>query len=184
MKNLIKKIRKAKTWRERAEIALDKWPGTPSDELFKEAQLAKDMENKYRPLTHQSLEFLGAWVATRILRREVQSLHTLADDLAELKQHEPQPDYDLITLFNMSGMFPPGWEKTWGRDSRTGKMAPGYSAVPRGRRVKIAMRDLRKSLERKGVDVSDGAWEKHRKKLQRYAKEFKIQLDDTPSSRP
>jgi hypothetical protein len=98
MKKLIEKIRVAKTWQARVKIAQDKLPGTFFDPVFEEAQLAADMETKYRPITRQCHELMGKWLAARILKGETQVLHALADALAKLKRHKPKRNYELEVL--------------------------------------------------------------------------------------
>jgi|SRR5208282_746736 len=183
MKKIIQKIRAAKTWQERARIAQDKLPGTSFDQVFEHAQLAKDMATKYRPITRQCHERLGEGLASIILNGKTQVLHDMAAALGVWKRHRPKPNFELIALFSMSGMFPPGWTKTWGKDA-SGKLAPGYTPVAPGTRDIIAMRDIKASLARHDPNFNEGKWESSRRKIQRYAKEFKIPLDDTPGCPP
>jgi hypothetical protein len=183
MKKIIQKIRAAKTWQERVKIAQDKLPGTFFDPVFEETQLAGDMETKYRPITRQCHELIGGWLAARILKGETQVLHALADALAKLKHHKPKRNYELEVLFSRNGMFYPGWEKNWGRDS-SGKLVPGYTLIPPGTRVTNAMRDMKESLAKIDPNFSESTWENRRRKIQRYAKEFKIPLDATAGRPP
>jgi len=176
---MIEKIRDAKNWRERVEIAGNKLPGTVFDELFSEAKLAWEMETKYVPITRQIHEALGKWLALKIRKGQVQILHEMASALAKWKRHKPKPNFELIALFSMSGMFPPGWTKTWGRDA-SGKLVLGYTMPPPGTRDIIAMRDIKASLVRHDPNFSEDKWPSSRRKIQRYAKEFKIVLDDRP----
>src|SRR5882724_8697222 len=113
MKKLTRKIRAAKTWQERADIARDELPGTSFDCIFEKAQIAKIMEAKNQNITRQFHQQLGSWLTSIILNKEIQELHAMADALAELKRHKPKPDYDLEALFFMSGICPPGWTKTY-----------------------------------------------------------------------
>ena len=183
MKKMIQKIRAAKTWHERAEIALDKFPGTDFDDVFHEAQVAKDLWNKYRPISKQIHEALGDGFARIIQRGDSQKLHEIAAALAKWKRHKPKPNFELIALFRMSGMFPPGWTKTWGRDA-TGKLVSGYTPPAPGTRDIIAMRDIKASLAKHDPNFSEEKWNSSRRKIQRYAKEFKIRLDDSPGYPP
>jgi hypothetical protein len=184
MKKLIDKIRKVQTWRERVDIARDELPGTPFDYIIEAVLSTKRWEKCAPHMARTEYECLGKWLALKILQGETQLLHDLAKAVAVLKRHKSQPDYDLIALFSMSGMFPPGWEKTWGTDA-TGKLAPGFKRIPKSARVIIAMRDIKRSIEQKlNRKLTDAEWQRRRKRIQRYSKEFNIPLDDTPSSRP
>src|ERR1035437_1751249 len=186
MKKLIEKIRAAKTWRQRAEIAKDEWPGTAFDDVFRQAKIAKDFETKAVQLTRQCHERLGKWLAWIIQNEEIQTLHDMANALASWKRHKlkRKQDFDLEVLFSISGMFPPGWEKYWGKDPSSGKLVPGYTPISPGTRVKIAMRDIKRNLARIDPNFSEDTWESRRRKIQRYAKEFKIPLDKTPGYPP
>ena len=183
MKKLIKKIRVAKNWQERAEIARDKFPGTPFDRVFELAQTAEEMKTKYLPISRQDHERLGEWLASIILNGNVQVLHAMAKALAVFKRHKPKRNYELEVLFLRSGMFYPGWEKNWGRDS-SGKVVPGYTPISPDARVTNAMRDIKESLARIDPNFSESTWENRRRKIQRYAKEFKIPLDATAGRPP
>ena len=179
MKKLMDKIRKARTWQERAKIAQDKLPGTSFDPVFEEAQTADEMENKYQPITRQCHERLGKWLAEIILNRKTQVLYEMADALASLKRHKPKRNYDLEVLFSMSGLFPPGWTKRWitGFDPKSKLPIRG---LPAGTRDAIAVRDIKQNLARLDPNFDEDKWETRRRKIQRYAKEFEIPLDDTP----
>ena len=98
MKKLIEKIRAAKTFRQRADIAADEWPGTLFDRVFRQAKYAKDFETKNVEITRQCHWELGQWLAWLIRIREVQTLHDMADALAKLKRHKPKPDYQLVSF--------------------------------------------------------------------------------------
>ncbi|MEJ0089069.1 MAG: hypothetical protein WDM80_04860 [Limisphaerales bacterium] len=176
MKTMMRKIRAAKIWRERVKIAQDKLPGTSFDPFFERAQIAKDAETKCRPIARQCHEHLGVWLAEIILNREIQVLHDMANALAMLKRHKPKRNYELEVLFLRNGLFYPGWEKNWGKDS-SGKLLPGRTPISQKARVTNAMRDIKESLARLDPDFNEDMWEKRRRKIQRYAKEFKIPLD-------
>lgn len=227
---MTEKIRAAKTWQERVEIAKDELPGTAFDGWFSEAKIAWEMEAKFPTITAQILEKLeaknpvtarrirrrlgkrltlgevraaweketgypaiprqiherlGAWLTRQIQNGATQVLHDLADALAKFKRHkqERKPDYDLMALFSMSGMFPPNWTKTnWmGFDPKTKR--PIYGVEP-GTPDKIAMRDIKRNLARIDPNFSEDNWESRRKKIQRYVKEFEIPLDDAPGRPP
>jgi hypothetical protein len=225
---MIEKIRAAKSWRERAEIAKDELPGTTFDGLFSQAKTAWEMETKFPTITAQILEKLearnpatarkirrrlgerltlgevraaweketgypaiprqiherlGTWLTRQIQNGRIQVLHDLADALAKWKRHKPKPNFELIALFSMSGMFPPGWTKTWGKDA-SGKLVPGYAPPAPGTRDIIAMRDIKASLAKHDPNFSEKKWESSRRKIQKYAKEFKILLDDSPGRPP
>jgi len=182
MKKLIDRIRNANTWRERVEIAQDKLPVTPFNYVVEMALDAQRHEEFIPHIAREEYEKLGKWLALKIRKGESQLLHDLASAVAVWKRHKPRPDYDLITLFSMSGMFPHGWEKTWGMVN--GKLVPGYSRIPSRTRVKVAMRDIKRNIKRIDQNFKEDQWERRRKRIQRYAKQFKIPLDNTPSSQP
>src|ERR1051325_1396857 len=187
MKALINKIRKAKSWREQVLIAEDLKPGTAFDHVFAEAKLAKDMEAWGNHGNARDMyETLGRALGDVIIKGNVSELHSLAQALAIWKRHKPKPDYDLVVLCSMSGMFPPGWTKTVAnfdetggviRDPKTGR--PVFGAKP-GTRDKIAMRDLKENLERIDPNFNEDVWNTRRRRLQRCARQLKIPLDATP----
>lgn len=190
MKKMIDKIRAAKTWQERTKNAKDELPGTSFDSVFEEAQLAEAMETTYRPLTRQCHERLGKWLAWIIKNRKTQVLHDMAAALVLLKRHKSKRNYDLEVLFSMSGMFPAGWTKTVAnfdkagqiiRDPKTGR--PIFGAKP-GTRDKIAMRDIKQNLAEIDPAFDEDEWATRRRKIQRYAKEFKISLDGAAGRPP
>jgi hypothetical protein len=59
MKKVIQKIRAAKSWRERVEIAQDKLPGTFFDSVFKR----RNLQRKWQPSISQLLDnAMNRWV--------------------------------------------------------------------------------------------------------------------------
>lgn len=149
-----------------------------------EMRAAWENETGYCGIPRQIHEQLGAWLALVIQKREVQKLHNMADALAKLKRHRPKRDYDLETLFSMSGMFPPGWTKTWWTGRFDPKTKRPIFGVKPGTRDKIAMRDIKENLARIDPNFSEETWEARRRKIQRYAKQLKIPLDDAPGRPP
>ena len=129
------------------------------------------MKTKNQSIARQCHEELGEWLAQIIQNEEIQTLHDLTKALVKFKRHKQkrQPDYDLEVLFSMSGLFPPGWTKNW----RASKIKPGT-------RDKIAMRDIKENLARIDSNFSEETWPSRCRRIQRYAKEFNIPLDDTP----
>ncbi len=187
MKALINQIRKAKTWREQVSIAENLKPGTAFDHVFAEAKLAKNMEAwGHHGNARHVYETLGRALVDVIIKGNVSKLQSLARALAIWKRHTPKPDYDLVVLCSMSGMFPPGWTKTVANFDETGQVirdpktgSPVLGAKP-GTRDKIAMRDLKKNLKRIDPNFDEDQWDTRRRRLQRYARQLKIPLDDTP----
>lgn len=170
-------------WQERVKIAGDKFPETPFVKVFEKIQLAAEMETRNLGLMRQCHQLLGRWLSQIIRNGEAQVLHDLADAVADWKRHKPKPNYDLEVLFSMNGLFPPGWTKRWitGFDPKTKRPIRG---LPIGAaRDAIAMRDIKENLARTDPNFDESEWESRRRKIQRYAKEFKIPLDDT-SGRP
>jgi len=191
VKKKIEQIRAAKTWQERADIAANQMPGTSFDRIFEKAKWAKDFETKNVNITRQLHEQLGQWLAWLIQNREIPTLHNMADALAELKRHKPKRDYDLEALFFMTGICPPGWTKTYVKcDPKTGKfmfnMKTGRPifAAPPGMNDPLAMRDIKKQIAATDPNFSEDTWETRRRKIQRYARELKIRLDETPGYPP
>lgn len=174
MKSLIERIRRAKTWQERAEIAENKFPGTPFDGVFERAALAKKVETVNPRAMRQIYIELGELLARKIQEKNVNFFHDLGSAIAEWKSHKGKPDYDLMTLCSMAGLFPRGWTKRAARFVN-GKPIRG---LPAGARDTIAMRDLKQNLERIDPDFNEDDWNTRRRKIQRHAKNLKIPLDD------
>jgi hypothetical protein len=84
----------------------------------------------------------------------------------------------------MSGMFPPGWTKTWWTGKFNPKTKRPIFGKPPGARDIIAVRDIKESLAKHDPNFSEDKWASSRRKIQRYAKEFKIRLDDSPGYPP
>src|SRR6266550_153366 len=101
MKKMIKRIRAAKTWQERAEIARDEQPRTSFDAVFENARLAGIIGSANHSIARQSFEELGGHLAWIILNEKTQVLHDMASALALWKRHNPKPNYDLEVLFGM-----------------------------------------------------------------------------------
>lgn len=184
MKRIIEKIRAAKTWQKRAEIARDESPGTHFDVAFQQAVQATQFEKWGAHGNAREIhQWFGVWLAETIRKGETQVLHDMADALAVWKRHKPKRDYDLEALFTMSGIFPPGWTRRWvaGFDPKTKR--PIFGVKP-GTRDKIAMRDIKRNLARIDPDFSEENWESRRRKIQRYAKKFKIPLDEAAGRPP
>jgi hypothetical protein len=148
-----------------------------------EVRAAWEKETGYPAIPRQIHEALGKWLVLKIRKGQVELLHQMANDLAKWKRHKPKPNYELIALFSMSGMFPPGWTKTWGRDA-SGKLVPGYTPPGPDARDIIAMRDIKASLAKHDPNFSEAKWASSRRKIQRYAKELEIRLDETPGYPP
>jgi len=178
MKKMMERIRVAKTWREVVQIAEDKLPGTAFDETFEVVRVA----NKAAKLGQNGnanaiFQDLGRWFALNIEAGQVQLFHDMAAALGKWKSHKPKPNYELIALFNVCGLFQPGWTKRWITKTNpdTGRLTRGLHGV----RDSIALRDIKINLARIKPDFTEDNWEASRKKIQRYAKEFKILLDDS-----
>ena len=188
MKKMMQRIRAAKTGRDRGKIAEDTLPGTPYDSLFHYARLAQEHKTKNLPFARDCIAKLGNWLAAIIVNNDIPELHNLATALALLKHHKPKRNYDLEALFTMHGMFPPGWlEKSVVKDE-AGQLicdpATGRPIIVAKPGHKIAMRDLKQNIKRIDPDFDEDKWEHRRRNIQRYAKEFKIPLDDTPGRPP
>lgn len=171
MKKLIARIRTARTWQEQVDIADDRFPGTQFDSIFIAAHDAKK-EGELRKVgnrdhTHKSL---GEWLANVILAGDSKTLRKLALALDVWKWHRPKPDHELKTLCALAGMFPPGWRKT---RLKRGKI------VDAGAGRLVSMRDVKRNLKRNDPDFTEAKWESSRRRIQRYAKELGIQLDQS-----
>jgi len=192
MKNLIEKIRRAKTWQERHELAENKTPGTVFDTFFREAEFAHSQPGHF--LSEEIFRRHGVALAGVISRGEIQSIYDPAAALRIWRRHrrKAKPDDILAALFALSGMFPPGWKKTWGvvRNAKTAQIARIAPSPPASVRETIGMRDIEMNVRariraRDYPTISEKAWKELwpdlwaplHKKAQRYVKEFSIKLD-------
>lgn len=174
MKKLIDRIRDGKTWRERARIAEDRFPGTPFDSLFQAAhQIVQDGQLGMTGNRDRGLMALGDWLKRVILKGDSKTLRKAAIALNDWKWHTPKPDYDLIALFTLADMFPPGRRPLLRWKGKT----PVF-----GKRIKepVAMRHIKKSIARMDPSFSEDEWERRKRRIQRYAREFRIPLDTRP----
>jgi hypothetical protein len=188
MKKLVQQLREAKTWQERVKLAENKTPHTKFDDLF---ALVKDARffvtvAKSPGDRRIRLEAIGEWLANVIEAGDSRQLCDMAKALNIWKRHEPEPDQLLIVLFELAGMFPRGWKRTWATiDQRTGRVI--RRGLPATKHDNIAMRDIEMNLRRRNPAMRDDAWKKvwlaQRKRAQRYAKTFSIKLDPR-SGRP
>ncbi len=83
-------------------------------------------------------------------------MQAMANALA-IWQRPRKPDHALVALFSLSGMFPPGWKKSWGVvfDPKTGKEIRIWPAIRGSVRDTIAMRELDESVLRGDAGVVD-----------------------------
>lgn len=169
MKKMIERIRGAKTWQERYDIARNKWPGTRFDSFFESAeraiQFAKD---KHFGNAQHEAAILGATIAKIIHKRDSQALQDMTNALIKLKHHEltAKPDYVLMALVASVGMFPPGWSKNW-----------RASPIPKGYNDRIRVRDVIANLRRTDPNFDKEKLEAYRKRIQRYAESLQYGLD-------
>ena len=134
MKSLIARFLAAETWQERAAIAAAEHPVTRFNPFFERADRAMLFAKQGNTGNAQrEAMMLGATLAGWISKRDVPSLDDIARALAAWKRHVPKPDYILMTLASMAGMFPPGWSKKWKIKSpkirRTTKDALSYADI-------------------------------------------------------
>ena len=166
MKSLIARFKAAKTWQERAAIAEDSHPVTQFNTFFERADRAMRFAKQGAVGNAQRTAMeLGAGFAETITKRDWQTLRDMADALAAWKRHVPEPDYVLIVIASMAGMFPPGWSKKW-----------KITKLRKGTKDALTYADIIKMIERIDPNFCDRSPQADKKKIQRYAKQLGIIL--------